>query len=153
MKRQAPLDRRAFLVAGLGAAAIGGAARRAEAAEWTAAEKANVQIVNDFCAAWSSHDVAKIMASFADASTYRMTETAEPVKGRDAITARVKTFVDRVTRFEVLDTYAKGPMVVNERIDHFSGGPIRSWRGVGVFFLKDGNIVEWHDYTISMDRT
>lgn len=152
MKRQAPLDRRAFLVAGLGAAAVGGAARGAEAAELSAAERANVQIVNDFCAAWSSHDVGKIMAPFADASAYRMTETAEPVKGRDAITARVKTFADRVTRFEVLDTYAKGPMVINERIDYFSGGPIRSWRGVGVFFLKDGKIVEWHDYTISMDR-
>jgi len=147
------VDRRAFLVAGLGAAAVGAGVRKAEAAEWTAAEKANVQIVNDFCAAWSRRDVAKIVAPFADASTYRMTETAEPVKGREAITARVKTFVDRVTRFEVLDTYAKGPMVVNERIDYFSGGPIKSWRGVGVFFLKDGQIVEWHDYTISMDRT
>ena len=44
------------------------------------------------------------------------------------------------------------PMVINERIDSFSGGPLKAWRGVGVFFLKDGKIVEWYDYTISMDR-
>jgi hypothetical protein len=24
---------------------------------------------------------------------------------------------------------------------------------VGVFFLRDGKIVEWYDYTISMERT
>jgi len=30
---------------------------------------------------------------------------------------------------------------------------LRSWRGVGVFFLKDGKIVEWYDYTISTERS
>jgi len=29
---------------------------------------------------------------------------------------------------------------------------LRSWHGVGVFFLKGGKIVEWYDYTISIDR-
>jgi limonene-1,2-epoxide hydrolase len=24
--------------------------------------------------------------------------------------------------------------------------------GVGVFFLKEGKIVEWYDYTIALDR-
>lgn len=146
------LNRRGFLTTGIGTLAVAGLARHADAAELTGAEKANVKVVNDFCAAWVAHDASKIMAFFADKSAYRMTETAEPVKGRDAIADRVKTFVDRVAKFEVLDTFAKGPMVFNERIDHFTGGPLRSWRGVGVFFLKDGKIVEWYDYTISMDR-
>ena len=44
-------------------------------------------------------------------------------------------------------------MVINERIDRFSGGPLKAWHGVGVFFVKDGKIVEWYDYAISMDRT
>ena len=43
-------------------------------------------------------------------------------------------------------------MVFNERVDHFSSGQLKSWHGVGVFFLKDGKIVEWYDYTIAMER-
>ena len=52
--------------------------------------------------------------------------------------------------FEVLDTFARGPIVVNERIDRFTL-PDRSieWRGVGVFYLKDGAIAEWSDFTIA----
>jgi len=42
--------------------------------------------------------------------------------------------------------------VFNERHDHFQGGPLKMWHGVGVFFLKGGKIVEWYDYTISMER-
>lgn len=129
-----------------------GVARGADAAEMTADERANVKVVNDFCAAWSSHDLAKVMSFFADNGAYRMTETTEPAKGRDAVTARVKTIIDRAERFEVLDTFARGPMVINERIDHFSNFSLKSWHGVGVFFLKDGKIVEWYDYTIAMER-
>ena len=145
--------RSSLTTAGLGLAAAVGMHRRADAAEQTATEKANVQVVNDFCAAWTGHDLAKVMPFFADAVAYRMTETAEPVKGREAVTARVKGIIDRVQEFKVLDTFARGPMVINERIDAFSGGPLKAWHGVGVFFVKDGKIVEWYDYTISMDRT
>ena len=143
--------RKALSVAGLGAAAAG-CSLPLRAAEMTAAEKANVQVVNDFCAAWPGHDLARIMSFFADNCAYRVTETQEPNKGREAVAARIKSFLDRVVRFEVLDTWAKGPMVFNERIDSFSGGPLKSWHGTGVFFLKDGKIVEWYDYTISADR-
>ena len=146
------VNRRAFLASGAGALAMVGFAHGAEAAELSAQEKANVQVVNDFCAAWSGHDPAKILSFFADTVAYRMTETAEPIKGREAVTARVKGFVDRVERFDVLETFARGPMVFNERIDRFSGGTLKAWRGVGVFFLKDGKIVEWYDYTISTER-
>jgi limonene-1,2-epoxide hydrolase len=42
-------------------------------------------------------------------------------------------------------------MVVNERFDLFTL-PTREikWNGVGVFFLKDGKIAEWSDYTVRM---
>ena len=146
------INRRGFLAAAAGVAALAGVARSADAAEMTADEKANVKIVNDFCAAWPSHDLAKVMAFFPDNGAYRMTETMEPAKGKDAVTARVKSIIDRVVKFDVLDTWARGPMVINERIDSFSGGPLKAWHGVGVFFVKDGKIVEWYDYTISMDR-
>jgi len=147
------MDRRRFLAGASGLAAVAAFTRPAEAAEMTADEKANAKVVNDFCAAWPSHDLAKVMAFFADNGAYRMTETMEPAKGRDAVTARVKSIIDRVEEFKLLDTFARGPMVINERIDRFSGGPLKAWHGVGVFFVKDGKIVEWYDYTISMDRT
>jgi limonene-1,2-epoxide hydrolase len=146
------MNRRGFLATGGGLAVFAGFGSRAEAAELTAGERENVRLVNDFCAAWPSHDLAKVMAFFTDASAYRMTETMEPAKGRDAVAARIKGIIDRVEKFEVLETFARGPMVVNERIDRFSGGPLKAWHGVGVFFVKDGKIVEWYDYTISIDR-
>jgi limonene-1,2-epoxide hydrolase len=149
-------SRRSFFTAtALGAAASLVRPRLLEAAPSPAAEQANIKVVNDFCAAWASHDLNKLMSFFADTCAYRVSETRDPIKGREAVTATIKGFLDRVVRFEVLDTYAKGPMVFNERIDHFTPGgqmPLKSWRGVGVFFLKDGKIVEWQDYTISTER-
>jgi limonene-1,2-epoxide hydrolase len=152
MSKEKSINRRGFLVTGAGIATLGAFAQPASAAEMTADERANVKVVNDFCAAWPSHDLAKVMTFFADNGAYRMTETMEPAKGRDAVTGRVKSIIDSVVKFDVLDTWARGPMVINERIDSFSGGPLKAWQGVGVFFVKDGKIVEWYDYTITMDR-
>ncbi len=127
-------------------------AARAAAAEPTPAEKANIEVVNAFCAAWPSHDLDKLMSFFAEDGAYRMTETREPAKGRAAVAASVKPILPSVVSFDVLDTFARGPMVINERIDRFTGFALKSWHGVGVFFLRDGKIVEWYDYTIEMER-
>ena len=144
--------RKALTATGTGIAAALALPNRVNAAEWTSAEKANAQIVKDFCAAWPGHNLDKVMSFFAANAAYRVSETQEPVKGKEAVNERIKSFLDRVKEFEVLDTLAKGPMVFNDRIDHFTGGPLKSWHGVGVFFLKDGKIVEWYDYTIALDR-
>jgi limonene-1,2-epoxide hydrolase len=147
-----PITRRTTIAAGLAALAGAGPGPRLCASETNSSEKANIAAVNAFCAAWPSHDVDKIMSHFADNCAYRVTETQEPVKGRAAVRDKIKSFVNNVQKFEVLETFAKGPMVLNERIDHFSGGGLRSWHGVGMFFLKDGKIVEWYDYTIALER-
>ena len=42
-------------------------------------------------------------------------------------------------------------MVINQRIDHFTRFQIKAWHGTGVFFLKNGKIVEWFDYTTFTD--
>jgi len=144
--------RSAFTAAGLGLAAVAGLHRRADAAEPAPAEKSNIQVVNDFCAAWPGHNIDRIMSFFAENCAYRVSETQEPNKGRQAVKDRIQSFLDRVQSFEVLETLAKGPMVFNERRDHFTGGPLKMWHGVGVFFLRDGKIVEWYDYTISLER-
>ncbi len=76
----------------------------------------------------------------------------EPTKGRDALIARIKMIINNVAEFEILDTWARGPMVINERIDRFTNFQLKSWHGVGVFLIKDGKIVEWYDYTIDSER-
>ena len=144
--------RKALTATSTGIAAALALPSRANAAEWTITEKANAQIVIDFCAAWPSHNLDKVMSFFAGNAAYRVSETQEPEKGKEAVRERIKSFLDRVKEFEILDTLAKGPMVFNERIDHFTNGPLKSWHGVGVFFLKEGRIVEWYDYTIALDR-
>ena len=144
--------RKALTATGTGIAAALALPSSVNAAAWTSTENANAQIVTDFCAAWPSHNLDKVMSFFAGNAAYRVSETQEPVKGKEAVGERIKSFLDRVKEFEVLDTLAKGPMVFNERIDHFTGGPLKSWHGVGVFFLKEGKIVEWYDYTIALDR-
>jgi hypothetical protein len=58
--------RRSAFTAGLGLAALASMHGRADAAERTATEKANVQVVNDFCAAWPSHNIDRIMSYFAE---------------------------------------------------------------------------------------
>jgi limonene-1,2-epoxide hydrolase len=143
--------RKALSAAGMGLAAMSSLGRL-DAAEWTPAERANVQTVNEFCASWLGHDIDRIMSFFADNGAYRLLETREPAKGRQAVRSQINTFLAQVVRFEVLDTFAKGPMVFDERIDHFAGGTLRSWHGVGVFFLIEGKIVEWYDYTIAIER-
>jgi limonene-1,2-epoxide hydrolase len=147
--------RRFFTVAGLSAAGAFGLAADAAAAEPTAIEKANMDVVTAFCAAFSGGDADKIMAFFADPCSYRVTEQRDPIKGRDAVATQIKGLVPRVQQFEVLETFARGPMVFNERIDRFRPDgtfPLKSWHGVGVFLLKDKKIVEWQDFTISTER-
>src|SRR5579863_3181190 len=106
-----PTRRKALTTASLGLAAFARPVKAATA--WTPAEKANVDAVTAFCAAWPSHDITRIMSFFAEQCSYRLTETREPAKGRDAVKAQIASIVDSVREFKVLETLAKGPMVFN----------------------------------------
>jgi limonene-1,2-epoxide hydrolase len=155
------INRRDFLAAS-GAAAVVGMSGSAEAGQGqrqmqtSAAEQANIKIVSDFCAAWSTRDPKQILPFFAEDGTYRMSETTPPVTGPGGIMERLGDWIrssDKGIEFKVLETYARGPMVVNHRVDSFrsSTRPL-TWEGVGVFFVKDGKIKEWNDYTMKVDR-
>src|SRR5277367_1993189 len=99
------ISRRSIVTtAGIGLAGVIGTSGSADAAEWTATEKANVQVVKDFCAAWPSHDLNRIMSFFAENCAYRVSETQEPNKGRQAVTDRIKSFLDMVQGFDVIGT-------------------------------------------------
>ena len=150
-------SRRKFLTnvagasAGVAALVVAG---RAEAADWNEAEKANVKTVNDFCAAFATRDLNRVLPFLSADCVYRMTETTPPANGHDGIMQRLKPTVDNSTavEFRVLDTAAMGSIVINHRIDRFSTARPFTWEGVGVFFVKDGKIKEWSDYTIRVER-
>jgi len=141
------------MAAGAGALLLGlpGAA----AAEWTEAEQANVRLVNDFCASWGTRDLGRILPRLAADCVYRMTETTPPALGHAGVTERLGSWLQTSERveFTVLETFAAGPLVMNRRIDRFvSATRPLTWEGVGVFFIADGTIKEWFDYTIRVTR-
>jgi len=70
------------------------------------------------------------------------------------IIERLKKSVETssLVEFRILDTAAAGPIVINHRIDRFLMAQPLTWEGVGVFYLKDGKIKEWSDYTIRVQR-
>jgi len=150
------MERRAFLSSSgvLGAAAAFGVAAPADAADRSPAEQANVKIVTDFCAAWSTRDIDKVLPFLDSDCVYRMSETTPPVNGHNGVSQRLKTWLDTASlvEFKVLDTMASGPIVINHRIDRFMTAQPLTWEGVGVFFVKDGKIKEWSDYTIRIER-
>jgi limonene-1,2-epoxide hydrolase len=147
------INRRTFLsAAGVGAATIAGLPALVEAADWTTAEKANVAVVNEMCRAWKAPvNFEKIGSFLSEDCVYRPLETSPPIKGRTAIVEALKKMLSSTSRaeFEVVQTFARGPIVFNERFDRFTM-PQRNidWHGVGVFHVRDGKIAEWSDFTI-----
>ena len=110
-----PVPRRAFLAtAGAGAVAALRATQPLGAAELTDDEKAHVKVVTDFCAAWSTRDLKKILPFLSDDCVYRMSETTPPVSGHAGVTERLGTWMETSQRieFNILDTFAKFPGTV-----------------------------------------
>ena len=160
------VTRRTFLAAsGLGAvAALDGTRRLAARTQGSLGvsvsrevEEANVRLVNDFCAAFASHDLAKATSLLADDCAYRVSQTRPPIIGRDAVAEQVKSYIDRDAEFKVHKTVVLGPIVLNERDDIFprgfgqdaaNAGPRTIRIAAGLFFVEDGKIVEWTDYII-----
>ena len=154
MSKVSRTRREVFDVAGVlvGAAAfsVASAPARAQATASSELETTNLKLINDFCGSWSTHDHARIMAFFSDNPAYRQTERVEPTIGRQAVSDKIAGFLMNVVKFEVHESWVRGPMVINERTDYFTGGRLQWWHGVGVFLVKDGKIVEWYDYTIEL---
>jgi limonene-1,2-epoxide hydrolase len=153
MKPTPPVTRARFLKwASLGPAAAAALALSpsASAADPTPAEKTNLKLVADFCAALEARDMARIATFLSDDCAYRVIETAPPARGKDAIES-IRRYVERSTKIEIkiLESWVKGPIVVNERIDTFVPPPANSpYHLTGVFFLRGGKIAEWTDYLI-----
>ena len=116
-------------------------------------EKANVQLVKDFCKAWGDDppDADDMVNKYlSDDCVVRFGDTIEPVTGHDAATALFQTFLSNGERYDlkILETFSRGPVVVNSRIDSTIKGKrtTHPTSVVGVFVVKDGKIKEWSDY-------
>lgn len=143
------ITRRTVFVAGaLGAVAVAGLAKTAEAATPTDAQKANIKVVEDFIKAWNEPD--KSVAYLADDASVRMVEDQPPVVGPAAVNAAFKGFMGHgeTISVKILSTFAEGPVVTNIRVDTLKtpGKPDQAFKVVGVFVVKKGKIKEWTDY-------
>lgn len=143
--------RRSFLLAALAAGAVNLAPRVAGAAQGGEAADA-VRVVTDFCASVSKLDPAAMRPFLADDVVYRMTETTPPIAGADGVLEAYRKLNASSIEFMVLETLTAGPIVINRRVDRFVSARPFTWHGVGVFFVKEGKIKEWSDYTIRTDR-
>lgn len=146
-------QRRSFMgLAGISLlGSLGLPAGTARAAEPNAAE----ELVARFCEAWATRKIDAPLQFLSADCVYRMTETTPPAIGHAAIAAQLGALVEATDTltFEVLETHSIGQIVINHRIDTFAS-KVRPlvWEGIGVFFIRDGKIAEWSDYTIRMSR-
>ena len=159
----ASLGRR-HVLAGSGIAMLGGllggarssAQEWTEVDDWTAVEARNIGVVAEFCAAWGTRDLSNVNATLAENCIYRMSETTPPVHGHSGLADQMQPWIDtsHTIEFEILETHAKGPIVMNHRIDRWMSTtrPV-TWEGIGIFFVEDGKIVEWSDYNIRIARS
>jgi limonene-1,2-epoxide hydrolase len=149
-------SRRTFVAgSALGLAATAAFSQESGAAPRSEAEAANVKLVEDFCASWSTLDLGQVTSHMSVDSVYRMSETTPPVTGHEGVVGIMQSWFESsyAIEFRILETFARGPLVVNHRIDTFSSDtrPL-TWEGVGVFLIVDGKIKEWSDYTIRVGR-
>jgi limonene-1,2-epoxide hydrolase len=143
------LTRGRFLSGGLAAGLLGFSAV-GQAADLTVTEKANLALVTAFCESFSGRDMTKIASFLAADCVYRITETSPPLTGPAAV-ERIRTYVERADKieFKILESWARGLIVVNERVDTFiSPARTNALHLTGVFFVRDGKIAEWADYII-----
>jgi limonene-1,2-epoxide hydrolase len=146
------ITRRSLLATGgLGAVGVVGWPAVSHARDLSSAEKANVQVVQQFSAAWATGDVGKITGYLADDCVVRFLQNQEPVTGRAAVAQRLTTGLQNSkVEFEVHETFAAGALVANLRDDYITNkeGKKNKVRVAGVFFVRGGKIVEWVDSVV-----
>ena len=142
-----------FRASGLSAMAVAASGEIPALADSSSVEKANTQVVKDFCQSWAENppDPEKMVDQFmTDDCLVRFGDKVAPVSGKSAVVTLLGTFLTNGERYDlkILETFARGPVVVNSRIDSTlkGGRSTNPTPVVGVFVLRDGKIKEWSDY-------
>ncbi|MGB2694413.1 MAG: SgcJ/EcaC family oxidoreductase [Dehalococcoidia bacterium] len=110
-------------------------------------EAENIDLVQRFCAAWSTVDIAKILDFFTDDAVYH-NMPLQPIQGKDAIKGVIEQFMTPFERcdWEVKQIAAQGDVVLTERVDRFIGAKSVDLPVMGTFEIKGGKIAAWRDY-------
>ncbi len=142
----------------LGALAMSAVPNTSEAAETTDAEKANLKIVRDMVSTWDivagsdPLNIARLSPFFASDCAFRLRPTdVTATRGLDAVEAAIKrgTVNGQKIRHQLLESFAKGPVVAIEKLNQFiTPEKTRTSHVVAVFLLKDGKIAEWTEYFV-----
>lgn len=154
------MDRRTFLPVGfLGAFALAGLPEITAAADLTETEKENLKLIGDMVATWdiaaaaNPPDTDRLKTFFAEDCAFRLRPTdVTPTRGFDVVKAAMQrgTANGQKIHHELLDRFAKGPVVVVEKLNQFiMPEKTRTSHVVAVFLMKDGKIAEWTEYFIS----
>lgn len=106
------------------------------------------RIVDAFIAAIERRDIEAAVALLADDISYE-NMPIEPVRGRDNVRQVLEGFLAPATAVDwrIVDQFASGSTVVNERVDRFQiNGGWLELPVAGFFRVVDGCIVLWRDY-------
>jgi limonene-1,2-epoxide hydrolase len=106
-------------------------------------------VVRDFCQAFSRCKVEELVGFFSDDAVYHNIPI-DPVKGKAAIEATLRQFVDPngSAEFEIKALACTGGTVLTERVDRFVlNGKRVELPVMGAFEVgPDGKIRAWRDY-------
>jgi limonene-1,2-epoxide hydrolase len=108
----------------------------------------SAEVVERFCAAFSTKDIETIASLLADDVVYHNVGMA-PADGKEASLAMIQGFLDMAEgmSFEIHRIAAQGDSVLTERTDTFTiNGTPAPIPVMGAFDLRDGLIVGWRDY-------
>ncbi len=145
------------LLAGLGASAARAAASSAPTREF---EKANENLVNNFCWDWSKLDVEALIPYLSENIEYMMFEGRPLINGHDEFRQQISGMLSNAAniRWDIHRSHTMGDIVINERTDYFNlkDGtvlPASPYHVLGVFLVRDGKIQVWRDYGIRGGET
>ena len=122
----------------------------------TVEEKANIQTVHSFIAAWNAKDAAKVTSFFAEDAKFAVGRVGNmPASQKPDFTGLIQGASSIKMTITPGTTWARGPVVTHERVDDIVLGPDRKIAGkyIAVFTLRGGKIVDFTDYTIQDDSS
>lgn len=116
-------------------------------------ERANEDLVNRFCQDWAKQDAELLTSYFATPFEYMVWEGGPVITTKDDFIRQMGPFLKKLKSVEwvILRSHAMGPMVVNERIDHFYAHDSKFDNHphiAGMFIVRNGKIAVWRDYNM-----
>jgi limonene-1,2-epoxide hydrolase len=119
----------------------------------TDAETANEVLVTRFCRDWSRQDAELLADYFTEPFEYMVWEGGPVITTRAEFIKQMGPFLKNLKSvdWEILRSHAMGPLVINERIDHFHAHDSKYSNHphiAGLFVVRNGKIAIWRDYNM-----